>query len=59
MNEPRLAKGEMPPPGFVGLDHEGHFIHICHCGKEASFGFGYFPRDGQLGKWYCREHKPK
>ena len=55
---PTLRKGEAPPPGFVGYSHDGHFIHYCHCGKEGPFGFGYFPKKGQFGNWFCREHKP-
>jgi hypothetical protein len=56
---PRLQKGEKPPPGFVGLDDEGHFVHYCPvCGKFGPYGFGHFPREGKMGTWYCREHKP-
>jgi len=54
---PRLKKGETPPPGFIGYDYEGHFMHYCHCGEWAAFGSGYFPRKGQFGVWTCREHK--
>lgn len=45
--------------GFVGYDVEGHFLHYCHCGKEGGFGFGSFPNKGELGTYYCAEHKPK
>lgn len=34
------------------------FEHYCHCGKWGSFGYGFFPRDGKRGTWYCREHVP-
>jgi hypothetical protein len=44
--------------GFVGFDADGHFVHYCHCGKFGPFGFGHFPRKGELGTWYCKEHKP-
>jgi hypothetical protein len=49
----------MPPPAFVGYDHEGHFVHYCWCGRFGPFGFGYFPNKGEMGRWFCREHKPK
>jgi hypothetical protein len=55
---PTLEKGETPPPGFVGYSHDGHFIHHCHCGKFAPYGFGYFPKKGEAGRWFCREHRP-
>jgi hypothetical protein len=45
-------------PGFVGYDDDGNFVHYCHCGKWGAFGVGYFPRKGELGKWYCLEHRP-
>lgn len=45
--------------GFVGYDVEGHFIHNCHCGKEGGFGFNSFPAKGELGTYYCGEHRPK
>jgi hypothetical protein len=45
--------------GFVGHDSEGRFVHYCHCGKFGPFGVGYFPSKGQLGTWYCKEHRPK
>ena len=56
---PTLQKGETPPLGFVGYDHEGHFIHHCWCGKFGPFGVGYFPKKGEMGRWFCREHRPK
>ena len=56
---PRLEKGEKPPPGFVGFDSFGNFVHMCHCGRFGAYGVGYFPRKGQAGVWYCREHKPR
>jgi hypothetical protein len=56
---PKLKPKEVPPPGFVGYDSDGHFIHFCHCGEFGAFGVGYFPRKGQYGVWYCKEHKPR
>ena len=29
------------------------------CGEWGSHGVGVFLRRGQLGVWYCAEHKPK
>jgi len=56
---PILEKGEKPSPGFIGYSYDGHFIHYCACGKDAGFGIGYFPRKGEIGKWYCWEHRSK
>jgi hypothetical protein len=44
--------------GFVGYDADDHFIHYCHCGAWGSFGVGVSLRNGKLGTWYCREHRP-
>jgi len=44
--------------GYIGLDAGGRFVHYCRCGQFAPYGFGYFPKEGELGKWFCREHKP-
>jgi hypothetical protein len=35
----------------------GPFIHYCHCGKWASFGFNVNLRDGKEGTWRCFEHR--
>jgi hypothetical protein len=53
-----LSPPEQHAPGFVGYDKDGHFVHFCYCGTEASFGFNVSLRNGQLGTWYCREHRP-
>ena len=56
------ASGGIPEDrrGFVGFDEAGRFVHYClECGAWGSFGFGFFPRRGQLGTWYCGAHKPK
>jgi len=45
--------------GFVGYDRNGMFIHYCHCGKDAGHGYGVSLRKGQLGTWYCNDHKPE
>jgi hypothetical protein len=45
--------------GFVGHGKDGHFVHYCGCGRWGIFGYNYFPRQGKLGIWYCREHWPK
>jgi hypothetical protein len=44
-----------PEPYF---DPYGRFIHKCSCGRDASFGFGVWLREGKLGTWYCAECKP-
>jgi hypothetical protein len=43
---------------MIGLDEKGRLLHYCHCGKWGAHGFGYFPRQGKLGQWFCAEHKP-
>jgi hypothetical protein len=53
---PRPTK---PGPGFVGFDEEGRFVHYCTCGEWGSFGYNVSLRTGQLGTWYCREHRPQ
>jgi hypothetical protein len=45
------------PNGFVGYNREGHFIHYCHCGKEAGYGFEVNLRSDKLGVWFCGTHK--
>ena len=63
--EPSAEEAELPPPepdppsGFVGIDHDGHFLHYCHCGAWAEYGFNVSYRDGKLGQWYCTTHRPK
>lgn len=52
MNDPTKA------PGFVGYDKRGRFLHYCHCGKWGAYGFGVKLLQGQLGTWYCDEHRP-
>jgi hypothetical protein len=35
------------------------FLHFCvRCGRFAAFGYGVRLRTGQLGRWYCGEHRP-
>ena len=37
----------------------GAFMHFCvRCGRFAAFGYGVRLRTGQLGHWYCGEHRP-
>lgn len=43
------------PAGYVGHDSGGHFVHYCHCGKWAAFGYGM--RKGHLGQWFCGDHR--
>jgi hypothetical protein len=44
--------------GFVGYV-DGRFVHYCQCGEWGAHGIGVFLRRGQLGVWFCAEHKPK
>jgi hypothetical protein len=44
--------------GFIGYDEQGRFLHYCHCGKWGAYGVGVRLLTGQLGTWYCREHRP-
>jgi len=38
---------------------EGAFLHFCvECGRFAPYGYSARLRAGQLGRWYCREHRP-
>jgi hypothetical protein len=32
-------------------------LHRCHCGRWASFGFGFRAIDGLAGTWFCSTHK--
>jgi hypothetical protein len=41
----------------VGYDHEDRFIHYCHCGAWGAHGFDVSFRAGQLGVWFCDQHK--
>ena len=35
------------------------FLHFCcQCGRFGAFGYGVRLRAGQLGRWYCGEHRP-
>jgi hypothetical protein len=53
-----LSPPEQHAPGFVGYDKDGHFVHYCACGRWGDFGYGVRLLHGQLGTWYCREHRP-
>jgi hypothetical protein len=55
----RPTLGDPSRASFVGHDAEGHFIHYCHCGKWGAFGEGVKTMKGQLGTWYCAQHRPK
>ena len=51
---------EKKPETNAHYDADGHLIHdnCAICGKDAPFGVGVFLRKGQLGMWFCREHRP-
>ena len=39
---------------------DGVFLHFCcRCGRFAAFGYGVRLRAGELGRWYCGEHRPE
>jgi hypothetical protein len=38
----------------------GALLHFCcQCGRFGAFGYGVCLRVGQLGRWYCGEHRPR
>ena len=42
------------------LEFGGALLHFCvECGRFGPFGYGVSLRAGQLGRWYCREHRPQ
>ena len=42
------------------LPDNGALLHFCYrCGRFAAFGYGVRLRAGQLGRWYCGEHRPE
>lgn len=55
---PRKLEPEAILGGFVGYDKDGHFVHYCHCGLWAAYGYAVNTRTGNLGHWFCREHRP-
>jgi hypothetical protein len=41
-------------------EKDGVFLHFCvECGRFGPYGYGVRLRAGQLGRWYCREHRPQ
>ena len=64
--EARVAEGEpgleMPCAARRGRTQEveGAFLHFCvECGRFGPYGYGVRLRASQLGRWYCREHRPQ
>jgi hypothetical protein len=38
----------------------GVLLHFCvECGRFGPYGYGVRLRAGQLGRWYCSEHRPQ
>ena len=35
------------------------FVHFCPCGQWGYFGYDVALLRGQLGTWYCAEHRPE
>jgi hypothetical protein len=69
---PLSERGEQPAEGEPGHEHpcaarrgrlqelNGVFLHFCvECGRFGPYGYGVRLRAGQLGRWYCREHRPQ
>ena len=34
-------------------------MHFCPCGQWGYFGYDVALLRGQLGTWYCAEHRPE
>lgn len=48
---PRFAASQTKAPVF---------LHPCSvCGSVAPFGVGVRLTRGQLGRWFCAEHRPR
>jgi hypothetical protein len=57
--EPSLEQPCAARRGRVQELESGAFLHFCfRCGRFAAFGYGVRLRAGQLGRWYCGEHRP-
>jgi len=38
----------------------GRLLHFCFdCGRFGPYGYGVRLRAGQLGQWFCSEHRPE
>lgn len=49
-----------PEPTNAAFNDRGRLTHACNvCGADAYFGIGVNLRKGDLGLWYCMEHRPK
>ena len=47
-----------PKPTNAGFEGE-MLVHVCNvCGQHAPYGIGVAIRTGDLGLWYCAEHRP-
>jgi hypothetical protein len=66
---PRLASRVAGDPGLEQpcaarrgrvQELERAFLHFCcRCGRFGAFGHGVRLREGQFGRWYCGEHRPR
>ena len=44
----------------VVVEENGLLLHFCvECGCFGRFGVGVSVRRGRIGRWYCREHRPR
>jgi hypothetical protein len=56
--EPSLEEPCAARRGKV-VEVSGAFLHFCRlCGRFGAFGYGVQLRAGQIGRWYCGEHRP-
>jgi hypothetical protein len=56
--QPALEQPFAPRSGHVE-ERDGALLHFCReCGRWGSYGYDVRLRTGQLGRWYCREHRP-
>jgi hypothetical protein len=59
INEPSVEEPCATRRGRVE-EHGDVLLHFCvECGRFGPYGYGVRLRAGQLGRWYCREHRPQ
>ena len=58
-DEPIVEQPWAPRRGRVE-EHGDLLLHFCvDCGRFGPYGYGVHLGAGQLGRWYCREHRPE
>jgi len=55
------ASAGAPAPTNAAYDDRDMLTHVCNvCGStNAPYGIGVAVRKGELGLWYCAQHRPK